>query len=188
LSVFEEMSMESTELRPATSPQVFSEGTSAEENIEGILLVEDESFVRDVTGEVLKAAGHVVWKARNATEAVRVFRRHAAHIKLLIVDVMLPDRSGPVLALELEGMGGIFRTILISGYPERSVKYKLNMLDCSYLPKPFSAELLISRVRDVLDSSRLPPLKKAEAAGLTEGDTAHSPSGGPRRDTNLTRK
>src|SRR6266568_2979141 len=158
LSSLKERSMERLELRLATSP--VTGGTIAEENVEGILLVEDESFVRDITGEVLKAAGHVVWKARNATQAVRLFRRHAAQIKLLIVDVMLTDRSGPVLALELEGMGGMFRTIVISGYPESSIKCKLNMLDCSYLPKPFSAELLVGKVRDVLDSTR-PPAKRA---------------------------
>jgi len=147
--------MENTEMNAANSANSLPK-TTAIEGEQAILLVEDEGFVREVTCEVLRAAGHVVWKARTASEAVRVFRKHAARIKLLIVDMMLPDRSGSVLALELEGMGGAFRTILISGYPERALESKLNMLDCVYLAKPFSADLLIRKVQEAFAPSRFP--------------------------------
>jgi two-component system cell cycle sensor histidine kinase/response regulator CckA len=120
----------------------------------GILLVEDERLVREVTSEVLAAAGYVVWAARDATEAVRLFRKHEAHVGLLITDVMLPDRSGPVLAGELLGMGGMFRTILTSGYPALAPSEDGDGIpDFLYLPKPFSAELLVRKVRHALDQA-----------------------------------
>lgn len=117
----------------------------------GILLVEDEPLVREVTAEVLRSAGYVVWKARNAAAAVRLFRQHEARIRLLITDVMLPDRSGPHLIGTLQSMGGGFRTILTSGYPERlALKGRLNLPEFVYLAKPFSADALKHKVRQVL--------------------------------------
>lgn len=121
------------------------------ESGQGILFVEDEPLVREVTAQVLEAAGYVVWKARNAAEAMRRFHQHGACIQLLITDVRLPDRSGPVLARYLQSMGALFPTILISGYPERVIlKDSEGALQFDYLAKPFSAEALKLKVRQVL--------------------------------------
>lgn len=129
-----------------------SSGSQLAESGQGILLVEDEPLVREVTAEVLQSAGYVVWKARNAAEAMGIFRQHEAHIQLLITDVMLPDRSGPRLVGKLQSMGGVFRTILTSGYPERlTLKDRLNLPQFVYLAKPFSADVLKQKVRQVLE-------------------------------------
>ena len=122
-----------------------------EEAGRGILLVEDEPLVREVTAEVLTAAGYNVWKACNAAEALALFRQHGAHIELLITDVKLPDRSGPSLAEKLYALGGKFSTILTSGYPESwALKAGTSLGEFTYLAKPFSAELLKQKVREVL--------------------------------------
>src|SRR6185312_8858988 len=66
-----------------------------------ILLVEDENFVREVTAEILIAAGYSVLKARSAVEGVREFRQHRGEVELLVVDVVLPGKSGRDMAMEL---------------------------------------------------------------------------------------
>ncbi len=153
----QEPSMHCADSNVRVSVQPVSAGAELADGGRGILLVEDERLVRQVTSEVLGAAGYVVWAARDATEAVRLFRKHEAHVRLLITDVMLPDRSGPVLAGELLRMGGVFRTILISGYPApASLEHRVGMPDFLYLPKPFSAELLVRNVRRALDPAKLP--------------------------------
>ncbi len=117
-----------------------------------ILLVEDESFVRDVAREILCSAGYRVLAAPNAADAVRAFHCHAEGVQLLLTDVVLPDRNGCDLALELVTNGGCVKAIFISGYPENSITRKgLQHPGWHYLPKPFSSASLLHKVREVLD-------------------------------------
>lgn len=119
--------------------------------VQGILLVEDERLVREVAGEVLRLAGYGVWKAASAADARRLFEQHSQDIKLLITDVVLPDDRGPELARKLRNFEGWLPTILISGYPERMItKGACEQSTFFYLAKPFSAEMLIQKVRQVL--------------------------------------
>jgi CheY-like chemotaxis protein len=82
-----------------------------------ILLVEDEAFVREITGEILEAAGYRVLKTRNAAEAIGAFRRYKAIVRLLLTDVVLPGRNGRELATALRKINPKLKTIFISGYP-----------------------------------------------------------------------
>jgi CheY-like chemotaxis protein len=121
-----------------------------------ILLVEDEAFVREVACEILRSAGYRVLPAPNAAEAVLAFRRHPDDVHLLLTDVVLPDRNGCDLALELATVNGIAKTIFISGYPENSITRKgLQHPGWFYLPKPFSAVSLLQKIEDVLNPGRV---------------------------------
>lgn len=116
-----------------------------------ILLVEDEAFVRDVACEILSAAGYCVLKAGNAAEALRTFHRYPEKVQLLLTDVVLPDRNGCDLALELTTLCHTVRAIFVSGYPENSATTKgIQRPGWCYLPKPFSAASLLEKVREVL--------------------------------------
>jgi len=77
-----------------------------------ILLVEDETFVREVASQILHLAGYRVLEARNAADALLAFRCHANHLQLLLADVVLPDRNGADLAHELTTESPHIRTIL----------------------------------------------------------------------------
>jgi CheY-like chemotaxis protein len=113
----------------------------------------DEAFVRNVAYEILCSAGYRVLPARNAAEAIQAFRGRAGGVQLLLTDVVLPDRNGCDLALELVTMGSGVKTIFISGYPENSITRKgLQHPGWSYLPKPFSAVSLLQKVKEVLAS------------------------------------
>ena len=130
--------------------------TDLAEPNQNILLVEDERLVREVAGEVLKSAGYRVWKAACAEEALQLFERHSKDIRLLITDLVLPDDRGPELAEKLRRSGGWFRTILMSGYPERMITTSIHATSAFfYLSKPFSAQMLIGKVRQVLSLQAL---------------------------------
>jgi two-component system cell cycle sensor histidine kinase/response regulator CckA len=116
-----------------------------------ILLVEDESFVREVTAEILETAGYHVFKARSAVEAVREFKKHQTEIALLLVDVVLPGRSGCDVVKDLKRQAPTLKTIFISGYPQNRAYMNQDASDQTiYLPKPFSVGSLMQKIRDVV--------------------------------------
>jgi two-component system cell cycle sensor histidine kinase/response regulator CckA len=139
-------------------PEIASESLLTTTNIDlargraTILLVEDENFVREVTAEVLLFAGYRVLKSRTAVEAWTVFRAHGENVQLLLTDVVLPGRNGRALAADLRTVQPNLKIIFISGYPENDVtKYGLDEPGMFYLPKPFSVESLVKKVRGVLE-------------------------------------
>ena len=133
---------------------------------ETVLLVEDENFVREVTGEILQSAGYRVLKARNAAEAMRAFRQHRDEVQLLLTDVVMPGQNGCGLAHDLRDMRPSLRTIFISGYPENLVtRNGPQPPGVSYLPKPFSAESLLRQVRRILEHTVFPKEQSPNAAG-----------------------
>ncbi|HYM09058.1 MAG TPA: response regulator [Terriglobales bacterium] len=119
-----------------------------------ILLVEDEAFVRKVACEVLCSAGYRVLPAKNAADAARTFRGHAEEVQLLLTDVVLPDRSGCDLALELAGVRAGVKAVFISGYPENCItRQGLQHPGWFYLPKPFSAASLLQKIKEVVNQA-----------------------------------
>jgi DNA-binding response OmpR family regulator len=115
-----------------------------------ILLVEDEKFVRKVACEILMSGGYRVLEARDAAEAVETFRAEPEAVQLILADIVLPDRNGCDLAFELASRTGI-RVIFISGYPvNRVTRNGLEQPGWMYLPKPFSAESLLGKVKEAL--------------------------------------
>ena len=92
-------------------------------------------------------------QARNAAEAVEAYQAQAEAVRLILADVVLPDRSGCDLALELAPRSGI-RVLFMSGYPENCVtRNGLRNSGWFYLPKPFSAASLLQKVREVLSEA-----------------------------------
>lgn len=123
---------------------------------ETILLVEDEAFVRKVTGEVLESAGYRLVIAASAGEALEVQRRCPKPVDLLLSDVVLPGKSGHELAYEFEGVCPGAQILLMSGYEEQLALCKLSSNGRLYLAKPFTTHTLLRRVREVLNKNPVP--------------------------------
>src|SRR5208283_2710998 len=66
-----------------------------------ILLVEDETAVREVTREALEMGGYRVLEASGAQEATHIAEDRSAIVDLLLTDVVMPGMSGPGLARKL---------------------------------------------------------------------------------------
>ena len=119
-----------------------------------ILFVEDEAFVRDVTCEVLRSAGYRVLTAKNAAEAMRIYEARGSEVELLLSDVVLPGESGRALAKRLQRQNPGLEVLLVTGYAEQMELRDGMQQEC--LAKPFSTEVLLGRVRQLLDRVRLP--------------------------------
>jgi two-component system cell cycle sensor histidine kinase/response regulator CckA len=117
-----------------------------------ILLVEDETFLRDVTCDILESAGYRVLKTRNAKEAISAFSEYKPIVRLLLTDVVLPGQNGRDLANEMRMICPSLRIIFISGYPENVVtRDGIQKEGMFYLPKPFSLKSLTRKVKQVLE-------------------------------------
>ena len=121
---------------------------------ETILFVEDEAFVREVTCEVLRSAGYRVLTAKNAAEATRFYEARGDEVELLLSDVVLPGESGRALAGRLRRQNPGLKVLLVTGYAEQMGLRDAMQEEC--LAKPFSIEVLLGRVRQLLDHVGLP--------------------------------
>jgi len=122
---------------------------------ETILLVEDEGFVRKVTAEVLESAGYKLVIARSGAEALDAYRRLSDPVDLLLADVVMPGMSGRHLAAEFESLCPRARVLLMSGHAGQLAACQGSPYGKTYLPKPFSARILLKKVREVLDTNPL---------------------------------
>jgi len=120
---------------------------------ETVLLVEDEAQVRTLTARLLQAHGYTVLPAADARAAAALSARYPGPIHLLLTDVVLPDLRGHALAQQLAAQRPGLRVLYISGYGEDAVRgVGLLPAGVGYLPKPFTAEALVTRVRATLDA------------------------------------
>lgn len=121
-----------------------------------ILVVEDEAFVREAACDILECGGYQVLRAGDAVEALAAFRRQEDSVQLLLSDVVLPGQNGLALANALRAARPAVRILFISGYANSVTKYGLTTGQMAYLPKPFSAESLLGKVKEVLESAEQP--------------------------------
>lgn len=138
----------------------------AQEDGETILLVEDEAFVREVTCEVLRAAGYMVLSAENAVSAMQAYREHPGGIQLLLTDIVLPGEDGRTLARQLRLENPGLCVLFVSGYPDQMARCAQERSE--FLAKPFSSEDLLATVRKLLDGRQTwlePPVPLRHAAG-----------------------
>jgi DNA-binding response OmpR family regulator len=132
------------------------EGRSAATGSERVLIVEDDAAVRSVMRRSLTRAGYTVLEARSADAALSTFEE-SGPFRLVIVDVVLPAKSGLALVRELRRRAHEVSILFVTGYPrEASVLNEHGAL----LVKPFTADGLLRAVRDAIDGSVRP---RAEA-------------------------
>ena len=119
---------------------------------ETILLVEDEEALRKVALRTLSAAGYTVLTAGNGEEALVTCAQQVGDIHLLLTDVVMPRMSGRVLAQELSKKRPTVKVLYMSGYTDDAIVHH-GVLDAGmqFLTKPFTAENLTRKVREVLD-------------------------------------
>jgi CheY-like chemotaxis protein len=134
------------------SPAVESSARTPEsQGCKTVLLVEDQEDVRKLVTTILKKHGYEVMEARNGAEACVISQQYAGEIHLLMTDVVMPGMNGKELSERLKTARPNIKVLFNSGYTADVIAHR-GVLEphVSYLPKPFSAETLVSKVRDVL--------------------------------------
>jgi PAS domain S-box-containing protein len=119
---------------------------------ETILLVEDAEALRKLARAFLVESGFDVLVASNGEEAVQVAKNHAGRIHLLLTDVVMPGMNGRALSDDLRPKRPEMKVLYMSGYTDSFIAGHGVLEEGMYLlHKPFTEEVLIAKVREVLD-------------------------------------
>jgi two-component system cell cycle sensor histidine kinase/response regulator CckA len=136
--------------RPTSEPAATA---GALTGVETILLVEDETRVRRLILDVLSTHGYKVLEATRGDEALRLAKRHRDAIQLAVVDVIMPEMSGPDLVKRMAPLCPNTRILYISGYTEEAmVHHGISDSGAAFLQKPFRPDVLVRTVRQILDN------------------------------------
>jgi CheY-like chemotaxis protein len=119
---------------------------------ETILLVDDNDSVRESVAAMLQLSGYQVLSASSGPEALELSRNHSNAIHLLISDVAMPSMNGWQLAKRLNTDRPNLKILLMSGYAEQLRNPEVR-LKFEFLEKPISMEVLLTRIRQILDRS-----------------------------------
>jgi two-component system OmpR family response regulator len=129
----------------------------------GLLVVDDEPFLREAVAASLRFLGFGVTTAETAADALRLARDQA--FDLMILDVMLPDGDGFEVVRRLRRDGcGVPVIFLTARDTEADKVAGLSLGGDDYMTKPFGLEELAARVRTVLRRTRPPGPPGAGAA------------------------
>ena len=121
---------------------------------ETLLLVEDDSQLRQLSSSVLTHCGYRVLVANGPVEGLALAKANHKDIRLLITDVVMPGMNGRQLAEQIQRDAPKLRVLYISGYTNNAIVH-YGVLDKGlwFLPKPFTLSALVGKVREVLDAS-----------------------------------
>jgi signal transduction histidine kinase/ActR/RegA family two-component response regulator len=127
---------------------------------ETLLLVEDETPVRQSTREFLTRSGYTVLEAKSGEEALQTSREYCGPIHLMLTDVIMPGMSGAQVAEQLAAERPTLKVLFVSGYAEATVQRHGKIdITTQFLPKPFSLKELARKIRQILaedaDAGRL---------------------------------
>ena len=141
---------------PATPDAVTATpGTDAPIDLRGtetILLVEDETAIRELVRKVLNGYGYRVLEAADTSHAVALARNHAGAIHLLLSDIVMPGIGGPELAQQLVPLRPEIRVLYMSGFGNRlSTGFGALSPAVALLHKPFTPSGLARKVRESLN-------------------------------------
>jgi two-component system cell cycle sensor histidine kinase/response regulator CckA len=124
------------------------------EGDETILLVEDDTGLRELVSTALSKYGYTVLEAAHGGEALLLCERQQAPIHLMLTDVVMPQISGSALAERLQLIHPEMKVLYMSGYTEDSiVQHGVIEYQVNFIQKPFRVLALMRKVREVLDSS-----------------------------------
>src|SRR5215510_4752193 len=111
-----------------------------------LLVVDDEERVRRLLQRALSSAGYAVDLAGSGAEGLAAARDRG--YDLIVLDLMLPDRSGDEVLADLLDQQPDARVIVLSAVPE--IGARIHVLDAGaldFLPKPFVIAELLARIR-----------------------------------------
>jgi CheY-like chemotaxis protein len=120
-------------------------------NGELVLVIDDETAIREVARETLNAFGYRVMVAGDGAEAMAVFAAHRDEVKVVITDMMMPYMDGPATIRALRRLDQKVKIIATSGLKaEDKIADAAQLGVKTFLPKPYTAEKLLKTVDAVL--------------------------------------
>jgi CheY-like chemotaxis protein len=126
---------------------------SVPQGVETVLLVEDEEAVRRLAKTMLDRLGYKVLVADSGAEALGIWEERHGRIDVLLTDVIMPHMSGGELAHLLREKKPGLKVLFMSGYTDDMLAgHGVLAGETQLIQKPFTADALGKKIRDVLDA------------------------------------
>ena len=120
---------------------------------ERLLLVEDDRSVRELAERIFRDRGYKVTVTAEGKEALRAFAAAPDQIDIVVTDLIMPGMSGRELVQALRQIRPDLTALYVSGYTEDEIiRRGLHDPDIAFLQKPFTADVLVDKVRSLLDA------------------------------------
>ncbi len=118
-----------------------------------IVVVDDDGLVRAAVAAIIVEGGHQVVAARSGAEVLAAAQRWTSPPDLVVMDVLMPDMTGPELAARLRARHPQVRVLFMSGYAEERLSERGVILDdVHFVAKPFERRALLDKIDAVLAS------------------------------------
>lgn len=122
-----------------------------------VLVVDDEAAIREVTRSLLERARYRVLTAVDGADAIATFARNSGEVRLVITDLAMPVMDGHATMRAIRRLDEHVPIICVSGVMENQDETENGSLpQIHFLGKPYTADILLRLVREVLDSA--PPV------------------------------
>ncbi len=122
-------------------------------NGELILVVDDEALIRDVTKIALERYNYQVLTAIDGIDALAVYVQHIKEIRLVLIDMMMPSMDGAKAIGILKKLNPKVKFVAMSGFISNNKEVAGHIPTEVFLPKPYTAEELLTTVNNVLNVS-----------------------------------
>ena len=122
------------------------------EGTETILVVDDESIVRQMVVDVLKSRGFQVIPASSGREAVELYEQLKGRVHLVLLDLLMPEMDGEATYHALQKTDPQVCVLLTSGFAQEEVSDRLVKEGAKgMIHKPYKNDDLVGRIRGILD-------------------------------------
>jgi hypothetical protein len=119
--------------------------------------VDDESGIRRLLRGILERRGYKVLVAESVMEAMELYHKNQQDIRVVLTDMVMPFVDGKDFIVQLRTLDPFIKIIAISGLSTSSQKDAIMVTGANvFLGKPLEIEQLMSALRDLLDSERIP--------------------------------
>ena len=120
-----------------------------------ILIIEDDTDIRDVLKLQLEQGGHQVIEAKDGEEGIDLMKKgsNLLQVGLIITDIRMPKVNGVEAIDYIKANAPSIPILVITGYPETELAVSLLQKGVKdYLVKPVEKEVLLSKVSAILSS------------------------------------
>jgi two-component system cell cycle sensor histidine kinase/response regulator CckA len=115
-----------------------------------ILVVDDESWIRQITVRVLRDSGYTVLEARSGAEALEILRA-TGPASLVLADVAMPEMDGVQLAEEIRKRNSDQLVAFLSAYAGLIPRLEMKGPPLPILEKPIEPNQLVDRIKEILE-------------------------------------
>ncbi|MHC4375960.1 MAG: PAS domain S-box protein [Planctomycetota bacterium] len=116
-----------------------------------VLVVDDESVVREVAATMLREHGYEVLTADDGAAGVELYRERAREVDAVLLDLCMPRMDGETALEAMREVQPEVRVLLSSGYSEQEAMHRIaERQGVAFIQKPYRLEQLVEKLQEVL--------------------------------------